>query len=58
MPSFSHDRITEAEIPVTSATSPIFRCPPEVVAEGWLAPLELFGLVFFKDALDNREVNL
>ena len=58
MPTFSQDRITDAEIPVRSATSPIFRCPPEVVADGRSEALADFCLVFFKDALDKLGVNL
>ena len=58
MPTFSQDRITDAEIPVKSATSPIFRCPPEVLAESCAEAPTDFCLVFFKDALDKQGVNL
>jgi len=58
MPTFSQDRITDAEMPVNSAASPILRCPPEVVAEGCAEAPAVFCLVFFKDALDKQEVNL
>ena len=55
MPTFSQDRITDAEIPVRSATSPIFRCPSETVAEGRSEALANFCLVFFKMRLTSRE---
>ena len=55
MPSFSQERMTDAEIPVNSATSPIFRCPPEV-AEAWF-PVPLVCRLGFNDSLDKTRVD-
>jgi hypothetical protein len=57
MPSFSHDRITEAEIPVNSATSPMVRCPREVVGGWGETASERFCRGRFNDSLDKQEVD-
>ena len=57
MPSFSHERITDAEIPVASATSPIFRCPCGAVRNDVFVLFDVFCFWLFNDLLDKQEVD-